>query len=179
LRKPATAAVLRGLAAGAALSVAWDSAGAATRRTFSRRSVLCYYPHWQQRRSILRYLNCCRDKGDLRPAVVGSFMARVTYIDANGDRHEIELQPGETVMHGAVKNGLKGIIGECGGVLACGTCHVYVQQDWLARLPPAGSEETLMLEFATNVAPNSRLGCRLQASDALDGLVVTLPASQR
>jgi 2Fe-2S ferredoxin len=105
-------------------------------------------------------------------------MVRVTYIEASGDRHEVELQPGETVMHAGVRRRLKGIDGECGGVLACGTCHVFVQ-DWLVRLPPKESEERLMLEYASNVGPNSRLACRLKESPAIDGLVVSLPASQR
>jgi 2Fe-2S ferredoxin len=106
-------------------------------------------------------------------------MARVTYIEATGKRHEIELRPGETVMEAAVRNRLTGIEGECGGVLSCGTCHVYVQTDWLDRLTPMGSEEKVMLEFATNVASNSRLSCRLKESPDIDGLVVSLPASQR
>ncbi len=106
-------------------------------------------------------------------------MARVTYMEASGERHEIELLPGETVMQAAIRNRLKGIEGECGGVLSCGTCHVYVHPDWVDRVPSMGSEERLMLEFATNVAPNSRLSCRFKECPEIDGLVVTLPASQR
>jgi ferredoxin, 2Fe-2S len=106
-------------------------------------------------------------------------MARVTYFEATGEQHEIELLVGETVMQAAVRNGLKGIDGECGGVLACGTCQVYVQADWVNRVPPMEREERLMLEFASHVATNSRLSCRFKDSPQIDGLVVSLPESQR
>jgi ferredoxin, 2Fe-2S len=106
-------------------------------------------------------------------------MPRVTYIEAMGERHEIELQAGESVMQAAVARGLKGIEGECGGVLACGTCHVYVDESWTQRLPPPQEAEQVMLEFAANVATNSRLGCQLKCSETIDGLIVRLPLSQR
>lgn len=116
----------------------------------------------------------------LRHRVCEEFnMIRVTYIEATGDRHELELQPGESAMQAAVKRGLKGIDGECGGVLACGTCHVYVEQDWVGRLPPIEEAERVMLEFASNVQANSRLACQLKACEAIDGLMVRLPVSQR
>jgi 2Fe-2S ferredoxin len=83
---------------------------------------------------------------------------------------------GETVMRAAVRAGIPGIDAECGGGCSCGTCHVYVAPDWLARLPKPQDEELAMLEFTQ--APRteaSRLSCQLWVSDDIDGLVLTVP----
>jgi 2Fe-2S ferredoxin len=105
-------------------------------------------------------------------------MPKVTYLQHDGTRHDIEVPVGTSVMRGAVDNGIAGIDGDCGGVCACGTCHVYVPQDWFERLPTAQSREQDMLGFAAEVQANSRLACQIEMTAALDGLVVQLPQSQ-
>ena len=105
-------------------------------------------------------------------------MPRITYIEHDGTRHDLVLPAGTTVMRGAVDHGIPGIDGDCGGVCACATCHVHVDPQWLARLPPAAGREQDMLGFTAEAAADSRLGCQVTLSDALDGLVVHLPAAQ-
>lgn len=105
-------------------------------------------------------------------------MASITYIESNETAHEIEVPSGLSVMEGALRNGVPGIEAECGGSCSCATCHVYVAQEWLARIQPPSDLERSMLEFAVEVADNSRLSCQIKVSDALDGLVVRIPASQ-
>ena len=105
-------------------------------------------------------------------------MPRITYVEQNGTRHEIELLEGMSVMQGAVNNGVPGIDGDCGGECACGTCHVYVDEAWLNRLTAVGEAEASMLSFADGAEPNSRLSCQIKMSGELDGLVVALPEGQ-
>ena len=106
-------------------------------------------------------------------------MARITYIEYNGTRHEIEVTEGLTVMEGARDNNIPGIEADCGGACACSTCHVYVNDDWVDRLPPKDAMEEDMLDFAWEPDPRkSRLTCQLQVSDEMDGLVVTMPERQ-
>ncbi|MBR9765425.1 MAG: 2Fe-2S iron-sulfur cluster binding domain-containing protein [Rhodobacteraceae bacterium] len=106
-------------------------------------------------------------------------MAKITYIDPQGARHEIDLRPGMTVMEGARDNDVPGIVAECGGACACSTCHVYVAEGWADRLPPMDPMEEDMLDFAPGVEPGrSRLSCQLTVSEALDGLVVEVPQEQ-
>jgi 2Fe-2S ferredoxin len=105
-------------------------------------------------------------------------MAKITYIEHSGAQHEIEAQPGLSVMEGAVRNNVPGIDADCGGAAACATCHVYVDEGWLAKTGLRTALEAAMLEFAEGVAPNSRLACQITIEPALDGLVVRLPASQ-
>jgi ferredoxin, 2Fe-2S len=105
-------------------------------------------------------------------------MAKVTYIEHDGTAHVIEVKSGLTVMEGAVKNNLPGIDADCGGACACATCHVYVNEDWLEKTGRRSAMEESMLDFAEDVQENSRLSCQIKVSDALDGLVVTMPESQ-
>ena len=106
-------------------------------------------------------------------------MAKITYIEHNGTRHELEVPTGLTVMEGARDNGVPGIEADCGGACACSTCHVYVDEAWVDRLPAKEPMEQDMLDFAWEPdARRSRLTCQLQVSDALDGLVVTIPEKQ-
>jgi ferredoxin, 2Fe-2S len=107
-------------------------------------------------------------------------MPTVTYIEANGASHVIDLPDGENVMRGALNNDLPGIIGECGGGLACATCHCYVDNVWTERTGgPSSQDETDMLESTSaEVKPSSRLSCQIVMSPALDGLIVHLPESQ-
>lgn len=106
-------------------------------------------------------------------------MAKITYIEHNGTRHEVEVPTGLTVMEGARDNGIPGIEADCGGACACSTCHVYVDPAWVDRLPPREAMEEDMLDFAYQPDPQrSRLTCQLKVSDALDGLVVQMPERQ-
>ncbi len=106
-------------------------------------------------------------------------MASVTYIEHNGTSHQVEVANGDSVMQGAINNSIEGIVAECGGGLACATCHCYVDEAWIDKVGTASEPEEQMLEFTTSEKkPGSRLSCQITISDALDGLVVRLPASQ-
>lgn len=106
-------------------------------------------------------------------------MPKVTYIETTGKEHTYDLPLGATIMEGAVQNGVKGIIAECGGSCMCATCHVYVEEAFLDLLPNIEEEEDEMLEGTE--APrlnNSRLGCQVRISKKLDGLIVRIPEIQ-
>ena len=105
-------------------------------------------------------------------------MAKITYIEHNGKSHTINVENGLTVMEGAVQNDIPGIDADCGGGMACATCHVYVKEDWLDKLPTKEDGEEDMLDMAYEPKQNSRLSCQLIVSDELDGLEVTIPEKQ-
>ncbi len=105
-------------------------------------------------------------------------MPKITYIDQNGKRREVDVPVGWSVMEGAVKNLVPGIDADCGGACACATCHVYVDRDWLKKLPPKDEAEETMLDFAPDVKTTSRLSCQIKVTEDLDGLVVTVPDDQ-
>jgi len=105
-------------------------------------------------------------------------MPSVHFITHQGNESIVEIPAGWSLMEGAVKNGVPGILADCGGACTCATCHVYVGEEWLAALPPRDDTETDMLEFAIDVRESSRLSCQITISEALDGLTVTLPQSQ-
>ena len=105
-------------------------------------------------------------------------MPKITYIEHNGKTHEIEVSNGLTVMEGAVQNNIPGIDADCGGGMACATCHVYVKEDWLNKLPKKEDGEEDMLDMAFEPKTNSRLSCQIIVSDELDGLEVNIPSKQ-
>ena len=105
-------------------------------------------------------------------------MAKITYIGADGTRYEVEAENGSTVMENAIRNGVPGIEAECGGACACATCHVYVDEAFRAATGEPEPMEQDMLDFAYDVRPTSRLSCQIRVTDALDGLVVTVPERQ-
>lgn len=105
-------------------------------------------------------------------------MARITYIEPDGTTHEVEAETGATVMETAIRNMVPGIEAECGGALACATCHVYVDEAWTGKTGGASEMEEDMLDFAFDVRPSSRLSCQIKVSDELDGLVVRVPETQ-
>ena len=105
-------------------------------------------------------------------------MPKIKYIEHNGKEHEVEVPLGWSVMEGAVKNLIPGIDADCGGACACATCHVYVAQEWLSKMPPKQDMEETMLDFAQDLEPNSRLSCQLKVTPELEGLTVTMPKSQ-
>ncbi|MDZ4376210.1 MAG: 2Fe-2S iron-sulfur cluster-binding protein [Phenylobacterium sp.] len=105
-------------------------------------------------------------------------MAKITYVEHDGAEHTLEVKTGLSVMEGAVKNNVPGIDADCGGACACATCHVYVDEAWLAKTGTKSAMEESMLDFAEGVEPNSRLSCQIKVTDDLDGLRVTMPESQ-
>ena len=105
-------------------------------------------------------------------------MARIKYIEHNGNEHTVDVQNGLTVMEGAVQNDIPGIDADCGGGMACATCHVYVKEEWLDKLPSKEDGEEDMLDMAFEPKNNSRLSCQLIVSDELDGLEVNIPSKQ-
>ena len=105
-------------------------------------------------------------------------MAKIKYIEFNGNEHEIEVSNGLTVMEGAIKNKIPGIDADCGGACACATCHVYVDNKWIEKLSPKDDSEEDMLDFAFEVKSNSSLSCQITVSDELDGLIVNMPEKQ-
>ena len=105
-------------------------------------------------------------------------MAKITYIEHNGKSHSLNLENGLTVMEGAVQNNIPGIDADCGGSMACATCHVYVKEDWFNKLPIKENGEEDMIDMAFEPNKFSRLSCQLTVSDEIDGLVVQLPKKQ-
>ena len=105
-------------------------------------------------------------------------MTKVTYIDHSGEKREVEIENGLTVMEGAIQNDIPGITADCGGAMACATCHVYVQEDWFNKLPKVDDGERDMLDMAFEPKKNSRLSCQIIVSDELDGLEVMTPEKQ-
>jgi ferredoxin, 2Fe-2S len=105
-------------------------------------------------------------------------MAKITFVQPDGSRQEVEAEPGSTVMEAAIRNGVPGIEAECGGACSCATCHVYVDEEWVSATGEAQPMEQDMLDFAIDVRPTSRLSCQIRVTDELDGLVVTVPEQQ-
>lgn len=106
-------------------------------------------------------------------------MVQLTFTAFDGTRQELACDPGQSVMQAAVSNGVRGIDGDCGGSMACGSCLVYLDPAWLDRAGTPSDFELGMLELSTNFQPNARLSCQIKLSPALDGLVVHTPESQK
>jgi 2Fe-2S ferredoxin len=106
------------------------------------------------------------------------FMPKITYITSDAKVHSIDVENGLTVMEGAVQNDIPGIDADCGGGMACATCHVYVTDDWFNKLPKKEDGEEDMIDMAFEPKKNSRLSCQLIVSDELDGLIVNIPSKQ-
>ena len=105
-------------------------------------------------------------------------MTKITYKDFQGNSKTINVENGLSVMEGAIQNEIPGIDADCGGSMACATCHVYVEEKWLNKIPKAEEAEVDMIDTAYEPKKNSRLSCQLIVSDELDGLIVTTPAKQ-
>jgi 2Fe-2S ferredoxin len=106
-------------------------------------------------------------------------MVKVTYVQPNGISQTLELKIGDSVMQGAVQEGVNGIDAECGGACACATCHVKIDPSWVAIVGPPSKLEAEMLDMSPEVDERSRLSCQIQLTAELDGLVVNLPSTQR
>ena len=105
-------------------------------------------------------------------------MPKITFKDYQGNSRTIEVDNGLTVMEGAVQNEIPGIDADCGGSMACATCHVYVEDSWFNKMPKAEDGEVDMIDMAFEPKKNSRLSCQITITDDLDGLVVTTPEKQ-
>ena len=105
-------------------------------------------------------------------------MPKIKYIEHNGKSHVIDVSNGLSVMEGAVQNNVPGIDADCGGSMACATCHVYVKEEWFNKLPQKEVGEEDMLDLAFEPRKHSRLSCQILVSNELDGLVVDLPEKQ-
>ena len=105
-------------------------------------------------------------------------MAKITYTDQKGNSKTIDVDNGLSVMEGAIQNNIPGIDADCGGSMACATCHVYVEEKWLDKLSKAEDGEIDMIDMAFEPQKNSRLSCQLIVTNELDGLKVTTPKKQ-
>ena len=105
-------------------------------------------------------------------------MAKITYKDNQGNSKTVNVNNGLSVMEGAIQNEIPGIDADCGGSMACATCHVYVKEEWLNKIPKAEDAEVDMIDMAFEPKKNSRLSCQIIVSDEVDGLEVTTPEKQ-
>ena len=105
-------------------------------------------------------------------------MTKIVYVEYSGKSHIIDVQNGLTVMEGAIQNNVPGIDADCGGSMACATCHVYVKEEWFNKLPKKEDGEEDMLDTAFEPNKFSRLSCQLIITDELEGLIVQLPSKQ-
>ena len=105
-------------------------------------------------------------------------MPKITYKDHQGTSKTIEVENGLSVMEGAIQKEIPGIDADCGGSMACATCHVYVDDQWFNKIPKAEDAEIDMIDMAFEPKKNSRLSCQIIVSEELDGLEVTTPEKQ-
>ena len=105
-------------------------------------------------------------------------MPKIKYNDFQGNSKTIEVDNGLSVMEGAIQKDIPGIDADCGGSMACATCHVYVEDKWFDKIPKAEDAENDMIDMAFEPKKNSRLSCQIIVSDELDGLEVTTPEKQ-
>ena len=105
-------------------------------------------------------------------------MPKVTYIEFDGVTHSVDAEIGATMMETALRAGVSSIVAECGGSCSCATCHVYVDEAWVEKLPAKQIDEEEQLDLAFDVRPNSRLSCQIFVTEQLDGLVVRTPSHQ-
>jgi 2Fe-2S ferredoxin len=105
-------------------------------------------------------------------------MPKVTFIQDDGRKYDVEAVSGQSLMQAAVFNNVPGIVADCGGNSSCGTCHVYVALPWAKSLPAPGTPERVMLDSIPRRKPDSRLSCCIKVTEEFEGLKVNLPQSQ-
>ncbi|HRK23376.1 MAG TPA: 2Fe-2S iron-sulfur cluster-binding protein [Beijerinckiaceae bacterium] len=105
-------------------------------------------------------------------------MPEITFVAADATYQTVKGRSGETLMETALRHAIPGIDAECGGACRCATCHVFVDEDWIDRLPPRTDEEEDMLDTVSSVRKTSRLSCQIRVTAELDGLIVTTPRRQ-
>ena len=99
-------------------------------------------------------------------------MPKIIFIQQDGTRQEVDVENGYSVMEAAINNDIEGIVAECGGACACATCHSYVDEAWMDKMPPMSDMEDSMLDAAYERRDNSRLTCQIEMKDEFDGLVI-------
>ena len=105
-------------------------------------------------------------------------MTKIIYVESNGKSHTVNVDDGLTVMEGAIQNNIPGIDADCGGGMACATCHVYVKDEWFDKINKKSEGEDDMIDQAYEPKKSSRLSCQIQVSPEIDGLEVHLPGKQ-
>jgi 2Fe-2S ferredoxin len=106
-------------------------------------------------------------------------MPTITFVHLDNRVERVEAEVGDSAMRAAIVHGIDGIVAECGGSAVCATCHVYVDDDWIGRLPAVGDDEDALLDgTASERQANSRLSCQIKITPELDGLVLRLPDRQ-
>ena len=105
-------------------------------------------------------------------------MVKITYTEHNGAQHKVDAPTGLSMMKAATDEGIEAIVAECGGNCACGTCRVYISDEWRARLEPPQDAEREMVEYVGDGDPRVRLSCQIPVTEDLDGIEVVMPASQ-
>lgn len=105
-------------------------------------------------------------------------MPRITFVEHNGTEHEVEAGAGTTLMRAAVDNLVPGIDGDCGGMCACATCHVYLPREYRSLTGQPEELEQGMIEFAFDVDERSRLSCQIEVTDDMEGMRVLMPRRQ-
>ena len=105
-------------------------------------------------------------------------LPRITYIEPGGTSRTVEVPLGHSVMEGALKHRIDGIVAACGGCCSCSTCHVHVEGAWLDRVGPPNEAERDTLEFAIGADARSRLSCQIEVTEDLEGLVVRVADEQ-
>ena len=105
-------------------------------------------------------------------------MPKIIYRDHFGESKTINVDNGLSIMEGAIQNDIPGIDADCGGSMACATCHVYVDEKWFDKIPKAEDAEVDMIDMAFEPKKNSRLSCQIIVSDELEGLEVITPEKQ-
>lgn len=106
-------------------------------------------------------------------------MVKITYVAADGSRQVVDAKPGQSLMEAATKNDVQGIVAECGGSCACGTCRIYVDDAaWREKMSAITELEQSMIAFTGDADPHVRLSCQQKVIEAFDGLVVRMPANQ-
>jgi ferredoxin, 2Fe-2S len=103
---------------------------------------------------------------------------KIAYLEADGTEHLVDVAVGLSVMQGAVQNHVPGIVAECGGNCACGTCRVYIDEAWRPKTGNASEMEEATMEIRDDSHPGKRLSCQIKVTEELDGLIVRMPASQ-
>ena len=105
-------------------------------------------------------------------------MPKVVFVEHNGAVHEVEVPAGTSVMHAAVSRAIPGIEGDCGGLCACATCHVYIPEEWAPLCGEPEELERSILDFAFDVDERSRLGCQIKLTDDHNGITIGMPERQ-
>ena len=106
-------------------------------------------------------------------------MIRILFIQPDGREQAVQARAGQSVMQAAIGAMVPGITADCGGACTCATCHGYVDEAWVARVPPASADEAEMIDAGClDVLPNSRLTCQIKVDEQLDGLVIRIPPAQ-